>query len=137
VGDRRGTARSLCLLAKVIAAQGDNTRARALYEESLALLRALGCSEYMALCLEGLGVVVAAQKPGSAVRLWGAAEALRAAIGAPIPPIERASYEQAVAAARTELGESDFAAAWAQGRATPLEQVISTVLKMGDEAGKQ
>jgi len=80
---------------------------------------------------------VAAQKPGSAVRLWGAAEALHAAIGAPIPPIERANYEQAVAAARTELGESVFAATWTEGRTTPLEQVISTVLKMGDEAGKQ
>src|SRR5712692_4788485 len=85
VGDRRGAARSLCLFANVITAQGDNARARGLYEESLALLRALGDTEYLALCLEGLGAAIAASSnvvapladARSAVRLWGMAEALR------------------------------------------------------------
>ncbi len=58
-------------------------------------------------------------------RLWGAAEALREAIGAPIPPVYRLAYEQAVTAARTQFGEKPFTAAWAQGRTMTLEQVLA------------
>jgi hypothetical protein len=63
-----------------------------------------------------------------AARLFGAAEALRAAIGSPIPPIERAEYERAVAASRTALGEAAFAAAWAEGRAMTLERAVEFAL---------
>ncbi len=71
-----------------------------------------------------------------AARLWGTAEALREAIGALMHPVYRTEYEQAVAAARTELGEEAFAAAWAEGRTAPVEQVINDVLKMNGEARK-
>jgi hypothetical protein len=74
----------------------------------------------------GLARVVATQgEPARSVRLWGRAEALRDAIGAPLQPIERADYEQAVAAVRTLLGESAFVAAWTQGGAMTTEQVLS------------
>jgi predicted ATPase/DNA-binding CsgD family transcriptional regulator len=129
VGDRRGTARSLCLFANVIAAQGDNARARGLYKESLALLRALGDNEYMALCLEGLGAVIATPSnvvaplanARSAVRLWGMAEALREANGISMLPVYRPDYEHIVAAVRAQLGEKTFAAMWAEGRTMTLE----------------
>ena len=68
-------------------------------------------------------------EPGWAARLWGTAEVLREAIGTPRPPVYHADYEQAVATARRELGEEVFAAAWAEGRATRLVQVIDEVLK--------
>ena len=76
--------------------------------------------------LEGwAGVEVAQGQPMWAARLWGAAEALREAIRAPLPPIERADYERAVAAACRSLGEQAFAAAWAQGRSMSLDQVLT------------
>ena len=60
-----------------------------------------------------------------AARLWGLAEARREAMGAPLSPIERASYEHVVTAARTQLGEKTFAAAWAQGRRmTPVQVLV-------------
>jgi len=129
VGDRRGAARSLCLFANVITAQGDNARARGLCEESLALLRALGDTEYLALCLEGLGAAIAASSnvvapladARSAVRLWGMAEALRDANGISMPPVSRPDYERIVAAVRARLGEKTFAAMWAEGRTMTLE----------------
>jgi DNA-binding NarL/FixJ family response regulator len=62
-----------------------------------------------------------------AARLWGAAEALRQHIGAPLPPVYRADYERSVAAARAHLGEKPFAAAWAQGRTMTPEQVFAAV----------
>jgi len=76
--------------------------------------------------LEGLASVVAAQdEPSWAARLWGSAEVMREAIGAPLPPIERADYDHAVAAVRAHLGEEAFASAWAEGRTMTVEQVLA------------
>jgi tetratricopeptide (TPR) repeat protein len=123
---REGMAEALCMLGKVEAARGDYAFARSLYEESLAIAREIGDRELLATGLEGLASAVAAQdEPGWAVRLWGAAEALRETIGAPLPPIERADYEQAVATARDHLGKESFDAAWAEGRAMTAEQVLA------------
>ena len=78
------------------------------------------------MCLVGLGEVVAAQhKLAWAAQLWGAAEALRDALGVPIPPVERADYERSLSAARVHLGERAFAAAWAQGRSMTPEQAFA------------
>jgi predicted ATPase/class 3 adenylate cyclase len=138
LGDWLGTVWSLSRLAGVAALQGDYAEARTLYEESLALEREVGGNENIASCLEGLASVVAAQgDPVWAARLWGTAEARREALGTPLPPVYRADYERAVAAARTQLGEKFFAAAWAAGRASPLEQVIDEVLNKDGAAGKQ
>jgi DNA-binding NarL/FixJ family response regulator len=68
---------------------------------------------------------VAAQRQLAwAAQLLGAAEALRDAIGVPIPPIESAEYERSISAARVHLGERAFAAAWAQGRSMTAEQAL-------------
>jgi predicted ATPase/class 3 adenylate cyclase len=125
IGDQGGTAESLNCLARVTARQGNLAAARALYEESWAVLSELGVKVQSAACLEGLGEVLAAQgQPGRAVRLWGAAAVLRAAIGAPIPPVYRTSYVQAVAAVRARLDETTFAAQWTAGRIMPVEQAL-------------
>ena len=128
IGDRQGTALSLCLLARVEARQENYEAARALYEESLAMAaRGVDDKGLLPSCLEGLASVVAAQGELSwAIHLWGAAEALREAIGAPIPPVERPAYESSVAAARAQLGEKPFAAAWAEGRLMTPEQALAT-----------
>jgi hypothetical protein len=123
---REGGAEALALLGKVEAARGDPAGARILYEESLAIAGEIGDKELLASGLAGLARVVARQgEPAWSVRLWGRAEALRDAIGAPLQPIERAEYEQAVAAVCDHLGESAFVAAWTQGRAMTTEQVLA------------
>jgi predicted ATPase/DNA-binding CsgD family transcriptional regulator len=116
-------ARSLSRLARVLTVDGNYTTARLLYEESLAIAHD---KWDIAFSLGGLAVVVAEQgEPTWAARLWGAAEALREAIGALIPPVYRTDYEQAVAAARAQVGEQSFSALWAEGRSMPLEQVLT------------
>jgi len=123
---QHGTTVTLYSLAKVVAAQGDNEAARALHEESIAVARKAGDRVNIAFGLEGLGTAVAAQgKHVWAARLLGAAEALRQAIGAPLPPVERPSYESAVATTRDHLGEQAFIAAWNEGRKMTLEQVLA------------
>ncbi len=130
LGDLEATAEVLRSLARVEAFQGDLAAARRHYEESLALLREGIYKALIAACLEGLGAVAAGQ--GALVeagQLWGTAEALREAIGAPMPPVYRADYERAVADARAVLGEKAFATAWTEGRTMPIEQAINEVLK--------
>ena len=124
---REGMEEALSMLGKVETARGDHAFARNHYEESLAMAQEMGDKELIASGLEGLASVMAVQGALAwATRLWGTAEALRKAIGAPLPPIERADYEQAVATARDHLGEETFASAWAEGRAMTAEQVLTT-----------
>ncbi len=126
MGHRHGTAESLAVLGKVVAAQGDYATARALYEESLAISGELGEKWVIAVRLLGLGEVVAAQRQLAwAAQLWGAADALRDAVGIPIPPVELADYEHSLSAARVHLGERAFAAAWAQGRSMTPQQALA------------
>jgi len=113
---------------RVTAAQGDYAAAQALYEESLALAKELGLKRVIPAGLEGVAAVVAAQGALSwAARLWGGVEAMRETMGTLIPPVYRADYEQSIAAARAQLGQRAFAAAWAEGRTMTLEQVLASL----------
>jgi non-specific serine/threonine protein kinase len=92
----------------------------------LALFREQGDRHMVAWCLDGLaGVAVAEGQPVRAARLFGAAEALREAIGAPMSAATRAAFERHVAAARAAAGEAAFAAAWAEGRTMTPEQALT------------
>jgi predicted ATPase/class 3 adenylate cyclase/DNA-binding CsgD family transcriptional regulator len=122
-----GTALSLYALAGVATIQGNYARSQALYEEGIAVARKAGGTRMIPSGLEGLAAAVAAQgNQVWAAHLWGAAEALREAIGMPIPPVERVPYHRAVAAARAQLGEQAFAAAWVGGRTLSPEQALAT-----------
>ena len=91
-------------------AEGDHARSHSLYEQGVGVARESGDKLTIPSGLEGLAAAVATQGNHAwAAHLWGAAEALREAIGVPLPPIERAPYNRAVAAARTQLGETAFA----------------------------
>jgi predicted ATPase len=126
IGDRSATAEALLGLARVLAVQGDLDTARRLSQESLAIQSELGNEDGIAASLESLAAVLAAQGAArEAARLWGAAEALREVIGAPLPPIERNDHDQTVAAARVRLGEQAFAIAWAYGRSMTPEQAAA------------
>ena len=79
-------------------------------------------------CLNGLaGVATAQGEPVRAAQLWGAADALRSAVGVHISPVEQANYERSVTAARVRLGEKAFASAWAEGHTMTPEQVFITL----------
>jgi DNA-binding CsgD family transcriptional regulator len=124
--DQQSLTESLSILGRVETLAGDYTAARTAYEESLAIGRAIGDNLSISFSLEGLAVVIAVQgDPVSAARLWGCAETMREAMGTPIPPVYRAAYERSVAAARAQLGERAFAAAWDEGRTMTPEQALA------------
>jgi DNA-binding NarL/FixJ family response regulator len=66
--------------------------------------------------------------------LWGAAEALREELGTVVSPVERYVYEPYIAAARAELEETAWRAAWAEGRAMTLEEAIEYALSKEETA---
>jgi DNA-binding CsgD family transcriptional regulator len=103
--------------------------AEGLLEEALALDRELGSWYYGAYCLEAFAGVAGARGQGArAARLWGAAEDVRANIGAPLPLEVRFLYENSVAAARAQLGEAGWEAAFAQGMAMSAEEAAEYAL---------
>ena len=90
MNDKTGIAHSLATLGEVAAAHGDFATAGRLYREALALHRALGNRLMVIERLEMLAQLAVTSGAGGeetrrAAQLWGAAEALRATLGAPLP----------------------------------------------------
>ncbi|MDQ5853454.1 MAG: tetratricopeptide repeat protein, partial [Chloroflexota bacterium] len=131
LGNKAGVAFGFRTRGEVAHAEGDDHRAAQLFADGLTLYQEVGDKLGIAQSLERLAAVALNTEGGGAraARLWGTAEALREAVGAPISPAKRTAYERDVAAARAQLDEEAFAAAWAEGRAMPLEQAIACALR--------
>ena len=130
IGFALGTAVALNNLGRIARRRGEDARATDLYRESLALCWGLRDRWAVAYVLIELASLAAARgQPERAARLFGAAETLREAVGVPVVPsgaqMVGTDYATTVATVRAQLGEGSFAAAWAAGRALPLEQVVA------------
>ncbi|MEJ7570109.1 MAG: tetratricopeptide repeat protein, partial [Gaiellaceae bacterium] len=118
VGDKPGLANVLELLAQTELLDGDRARAATLALTALNLRVELNDKEGLATAFETLADVGLAQSDALAAgRLLGAAESLRAAIGAPLPEGDRVNYARIVSGIRSKLGERAFADSLDQGRA--------------------
>ena len=116
-------------LGNIARRQGDNARAITHFAESLAWFREMADSLGIAACLEGIAqVAIATAQLVPAVRLFGAAAAIRDALGHPPFPDEQHEYDRLLAAAREQLGADAFAVAWATGRALTPEQATAEAL---------
>jgi len=130
LGDKQNIALALNSLGRVVSAQGDHERAATLFRESLSVRRELGAKRGIAESLEGLaGAALAHRDYARVAKLLGMADAIREAIGAPLPPVDRAEHTRRVETAREQLGGPGLASAWAEGRATALEQSIAYALE--------
>jgi predicted ATPase/DNA-binding SARP family transcriptional activator len=124
-GDRLSEAGILGALGAIAAERGDDEAARPLLRESLSLLHDDGHVRGVAGCLQGIaGLAQRSGRAEIAATLFAAAAELREALGASLAPSERAAAEASVEAARADLGEAPFAAAWARGRAVPLDEAV-------------
>jgi predicted ATPase/class 3 adenylate cyclase len=126
---------ALNTLGWVALLRGDSERAIALYAEGMQAQREIGAKVTAPGNLLGLACVAAARgEVERAARLFGASEALPEAMGTPPEPGERALQEPYLAAAHTQLDETSWQEAWAQGRAMTLDEAISYALGE-EEAG--
>ena len=129
VGNDLDVAIALVNLAFAVLAQGDHERAMRLLEESLPLCQELGDRKAVANSLEGMAAAAGAQeRPTRAARLWGAAQALRENLGAPLPPDERVMQEPYMVAVRSQLGQSSWEAAWSEGYDMSLDAAADYAL---------
>jgi predicted ATPase/class 3 adenylate cyclase len=129
LGERRAVARSLAHLGWARINQRDHAGARTLLVESLTIIRGIGDPlELMRVLKVAVDLAFAVDNMDLAARLQGAIDGLRDSVGAPVSPRERMSNDVNVGAMRAALGESRFAAAWAEGRAMTLEQAVAYAL---------
>jgi non-specific serine/threonine protein kinase len=131
--DDAGVETALHLLGKVACDEGDYTQAFNLLAESLRVGRTKGdwltpfTLDWLATVASGSG------QARRAARLFGAAEALRAAQGRPVPRDSIAEYKRHVAATLSQLDEATFASAWVEGQQMTLEQAVEYALRGSDE----
>jgi predicted ATPase/DNA-binding CsgD family transcriptional regulator/TolA-binding protein len=125
VGDRLSAGRTLYGLGEVAFGQNNLDTAQDLHQQSMAIFHELQNLPLLLWSLDSLaGVAVAQGDPARGVRLFGAAAALRNALGIPQPLFRRAQYERMLALGRSQLDEATAAQAWAQGQAMSVEQAV-------------
>jgi predicted ATPase/transcriptional regulator with XRE-family HTH domain len=130
-GARGTTSMILCTLAYSVEHQGRLTQAASLFAESLTLARELGAQHDIALGLAGLASAAdLLNQPQRAVTLLSAAQSLFDTFSAAyLNPAERLEIERTTTSLKSQLAETAFAKAWAEGQALTVEQAIDLALQ--------
>ena len=129
MGDTRGEALVLINLGRLCLSQRELERTTAALREGLTLAAKLGDRELIAVGLDGTAALAAASGHSPrAIRLAGAAEALRERIGVPRAAIERAETERALGAIWTNRATPGLQAAREDGRRLSLDDAVAIAL---------
>ena len=133
--DKRGEAMTLWRLGRTDVACGDLEPARQRLAEALRALQAFEMSAELLDCLEDVALLFEiAEQVESGVRIYAAAAAARAALGLPRSPRREAEFQLRVQAARADLKERDFEAAWSIGLTWSRDEAIDHALAPADFA---
>ena len=109
---------------------GNFKEALTIYQETILTYRDMGHRGAIAHQLECFAFIAITQEQGEqAVKLLGAAEALREISGSQMTPQERIEYERQVAGLRAGMDESIFTSLWVEGRAMTMEKAITLALE--------
>ncbi|MDF2760757.1 MAG: hypothetical protein K0S99_3392, partial [Thermomicrobiales bacterium] len=110
----------------MMALSGDAVGAAKFFAESLSLAVDLEARDRISWALLGAGNLAAEQGDAArAVRLFAAAAAIQQSMQEDLRPSVDVIQERILAEQRQRLGESDFAAAWEEGRALPEERAVA------------
>jgi predicted ATPase len=127
--DRWGIAGTLADLGGLARQQKDYSTAHSLFRESIQLFCEMEHKRGIARLLECFAGVAAMQANSEkALRLAGAAAALRQNIGAPLAPNEQLRIEQDLDPARVALGNNASSMAWLAGWGLPLSTAVDEAL---------
>jgi tetratricopeptide (TPR) repeat protein len=123
-----GLAEILITVGKIERARGDRVAASAALTEALRLAQATGPRLFVAASMEELAGLAAVQgQANQAAQLLAVASALRLHMGAPVWPADQSTFDSALSASRTMLGDDAFTAVWAQIHALSLEHLLSAI----------
>src|ERR671921_2922073 len=110
--------------------KGDHLKAEALHEECLVLCRELGDRLIASESIEGFACAAGAGGAAErAARLFGAAEGLREAAGNQQAARAHSLREPYLAAARAQVHEATWSAAWEEGRSMEFEDAVVYALE--------
>jgi predicted ATPase/DNA-binding SARP family transcriptional activator/Tfp pilus assembly protein PilF len=126
--DRHCVTAALLHLARLARDAGDPAKADALYRQAMPAGAGgeIPPTGSTATWLEGVAAIAVADgRPDRAARLVGAADALRQAIGAPLPAHEAADRTDTIAACSAVLGEAEFRAAFDAGAGLTLAGAVN------------
>jgi predicted ATPase/DNA-binding CsgD family transcriptional regulator/Flp pilus assembly protein TadD len=129
VGDRSGVAIVLHSLGRVAARQGKRGEATSHYSRALALHRRVLDRRGLVVCLEGVALL--AESGGRAepcVQLLSAAVVIRGQMLPLQPPMDRKDAHDALARARSHLGEAGFDSAWMSGSTYSRDRAIDLAM---------
>jgi len=133
LGDPSRVANSLANLGMLALYRDDVRDAAARFAESLRIVEALDAPRRLVECLEGFACIAARRGHGDrALRMAGAAAAIRESIGAPQPPWSRRIEEGWIADARRRVGPA-AARVWAEGRALPVAELVAVAFALAAE----
>jgi predicted ATPase/class 3 adenylate cyclase/Flp pilus assembly protein TadD len=125
LGDKRGLVQVGMGLSDVALAQGNLTEAEDALRESLTRLVELKDRWSTARLLDSLVALLQAQgRSLAAVKVAGATQALRKAIGAPRSSDTKRLFEESLEALKRELSITDFEKAWREGENLSIEEVL-------------
>jgi predicted ATPase/DNA-binding SARP family transcriptional activator len=123
---KRVLAWALLNLGDVERAEEAYERGQELYSASLEVFHQFGEKRSMAFALEGLAAVALGRcQADRAACLFGAAEALRDAVGAPLNPIDRAEHQRQLGVVHATLPAEDLEDAWSRGRSMTPDQMLT------------
>jgi predicted ATPase len=129
IGEGWGIAGTLADLGNLAREQRDYPRSHKLYTESLGLFQELNHKRGIARLLECFAITASAEGNAErALKLAGAAAALRLAIGVPLTPAEQARLESSLNAVRQALASAAEVPAWLAGWNLPLERAVEEAL---------
>jgi predicted ATPase/DNA-binding XRE family transcriptional regulator len=131
LGDGTATARQAYHVALVCLRTGRDDEAARFLTESLSLAGDLQHISTVTFCIDAFAAIAVEHGDlARAVRLWAAADAIRASRGGigELMSEGLALYVPPIPAVRTQLGEATFNTAWAAGRAMSLESAIALAL---------
>jgi non-specific serine/threonine protein kinase len=122
-------ARALHAQGEIALGQGNGAGARKHFSECLRLAEQAGIASFLPVALEGLAAVAAARGQSErALRLAGGADALRSRWRMPLTSVQRDLLERRLGPTRAALDDAHRTAAWADGHALSVQQLIADAL---------
>jgi tetratricopeptide (TPR) repeat protein len=126
-----GAAQALRGLGLLALRQGDLAGAESRLRETLALHRTVKDRRSAAEALEALARLRSRQgRTAEAAALYGAADAIRETIDAPVPPCDRLHHSRELASLRAALGPEAFAAAWQEAQQLSTGEMLLSALAL-------
>jgi len=110
--------------------RGELSGAKKIYRETILGWQDIGNRGAVAHELESFAAIAVTEiKPQRAIKLLGAAEALRERSSSPMTDFERIEYDRDVANARSLLDEKETDRLWLEGRSMTMDDAIEMALE--------